>query len=90
MKELSQGVFWILLILSAASSAEQNFTPVSGSAFLSGQMREMQEDDFANPGMDVVDYGRSLFHKVALGKTVWKRSKIALSTTADDGGHYGT
>ncbi|WP_296802079.1 sulfur oxidation c-type cytochrome SoxA [Thiolapillus sp.] len=63
MKELSQGVFWLLLAWSAASPAEQNFTPVSGSAFLSGQMREMQEDDFANPGMDVVDYGRSLFHK---------------------------
>ena len=26
----------------------------------------------------------------ALGKTVWKLSKIALSTTADDEGHYGT
>ncbi|WP_374729032.1 transposase, partial [Thiolapillus sp.] len=28
--------------------------------------------------------------KEALGKIVWKLSKIALSTTADDGGHYGT
>ena len=28
--------------------------------------------------------------KEALGKIVWKLSKIALSTTADDEGHYGT
>ncbi len=55
----------VLLALSAGISipAEQGFTPVSGSAFLSPQMREMQEDDFSNPGMDVVEYGRELFHK---------------------------
>ena len=37
--------------------------PVSGSVFLSEAMRQMQEDDFANPGMTTVEYGRSLFHK---------------------------
>ena len=31
-----------------------------------------------------------LLSRKALGKAVWKLSKIALSTTADDGGHYGT
>ncbi len=37
--------------------------PVSGSAFLSEETRAMQEDTFANPGMEMVEHGRMLFHK---------------------------
>ncbi|WP_419589539.1 hypothetical protein [Thiolapillus sp.] len=41
---------------------------------------------------DRITFAPWLYDKIipALGKTVWKLSKIALSTTADDGGHYGT
>ncbi|WP_456403783.1 sulfur oxidation c-type cytochrome SoxA [Thiolapillus sp.] len=60
---------WLaLLVLSvlagAQAHAEQNFIPISGSEYLSEQMRELQDDDFANPGMEVVAYGSGLFHKL--------------------------
>jgi sulfur-oxidizing protein SoxA len=54
----------LLLLCSFPLLAETEFQPVSGSEYLSPQMREMQEDDFANPGMEAVDYGRKLFHRV--------------------------
>ncbi|HID45461.1 MAG TPA: sulfur oxidation c-type cytochrome SoxA [Chromatiaceae bacterium] len=55
---------FLLLFIVANASAEQGFMPISGSEYLSEQVRDMQEDEFANPAMPTVDYGRSLFHKV--------------------------
>jgi len=52
-----------------APAVELQGGPVSGSAFLSEATRQMQEDDFANPGMTTVEYGRSLFHKSGEGGT---------------------
>ncbi|RTZ72678.1 MAG: sulfur oxidation c-type cytochrome SoxX [Gammaproteobacteria bacterium] len=46
-----------------AAGVDLQSGPVSGSAFLSEVTRQMQEDDFANPGMTTVEYGRGLFHK---------------------------
>ncbi len=39
--------------------------PVSGYAYISQDTQEMQDDEFANPGMTTVDKGRALFHAVA-------------------------
>lgn len=36
--------------------------PLSGYAFLSEPLQEMQDDEFANPGMETVERGRQLFH----------------------------
>lgn len=38
--------------------------PISGTTLLSQEMCDMQEDDFANPGMESVERGFDLFHKV--------------------------
>ncbi len=38
--------------------------PVSGYALLNESTREMQDDEFANPGMAEVDRGRRLFHQI--------------------------
>lgn len=54
---------WVSVVLLAILLPAEAFEPVSGSAYLSEQTREMQEDEFANPGMETVDYGRMLFHK---------------------------
>lgn len=66
MKDASVVLFLLLLAppVCVAAEAETGFTPVSGSVYLSEQMREMQEDEFANPGMEVVEYGRHLYHKL--------------------------
>jgi len=52
-----------LLVAAAAQAWDPGFEPVSGSAFLSEETRQMQEDEFANPGMETVEYGRRLFHR---------------------------
>ncbi|HHH13660.1 MAG TPA: hypothetical protein ENJ98_05435, partial [Thiolapillus brandeum] len=52
-----------LLAAAAAQAWDPGFEPVSGSAFLSEETRQMQEDEFANPGMETVEYGRKLFHR---------------------------
>lgn len=51
------------MMFSEVMAAEQSFQPVSGSELLSRATREMQQDEFANPGMEIVDYGRRLFHQ---------------------------
>ncbi len=38
--------------------------PISGTAKLSQEMCDMQEDDFANPGMESVERGSEQFHTV--------------------------
>lgn len=53
----------LLLFLSTlcfAASAE----PLSGYVFLDEITREMQDDDFENPGMVAVDLGAELFHEL--------------------------
>jgi sulfur-oxidizing protein SoxA len=51
------------MALSATVLAGQAFEPISGSEYLSAETRMMQQDEFANPGMEMVDYGRKLFHR---------------------------
>lgn len=36
--------------------------PISGYAFLSETSKEMQDDEFANPGMETVELGERLYH----------------------------
>ena len=48
-----------LLLPSASLCAE----PVSGYAFIDPSTREMQDDEFENPGMVTVDRGSELFHE---------------------------
>lgn len=66
MRRRTEGIVlcWLAVLCSALAAAEQPFEPVSGSEFLSAETREMQEDEFANPGMQMVEYGRSLFHRM--------------------------
>jgi sulfur-oxidizing protein SoxA len=54
----------MLCLWSLAAGADPGLEPVSGSRYLSPAMQEMQADDFANPGMDAVEYGSDLFHRV--------------------------
>lgn len=56
-------LIYLGMLLSVTTAAEQSFEPISGSEFLSPATREMQQDEFANPGMEMVDYGRELFHR---------------------------
>lgn len=50
----------LLVTLTLPAQAE----PVSGYAFLDDSTREMQDDDFSNPGMVAVDRGAELFHEL--------------------------
>ena len=55
----------IALLAASALPAEpgaQDLEPRSGYAWLSGQIQEMQDDEFANPGYLTVDEGRELFN----------------------------
>lgn len=49
-------LFWLTLSTAMAE-------PVSGYAFIDESTRDMQDDDFENPGMMAVDRGRELFHE---------------------------
>jgi L-cysteine S-thiosulfotransferase len=44
-----------------ALAGEQYPAPVSGSSFLSAELKQMQEDEFANPGMLWVEEGKRLW-----------------------------
>lgn len=60
MKQLSGFIVGILLLTVPLSSTGQE--PISGYDFLSRQIREIQDDDFINPGMEAVEQGRNLFN----------------------------
>lgn len=47
----------------AVIADERPFKPISGSDYLSRPTLEMQQDDFSNPGMVMVEYGEELFHR---------------------------
>lgn len=49
----------LICMFGAVHAAE----PVSGFEFSTPETREMQQDDFANPGMATVDYGWQLFSR---------------------------
>ncbi len=51
----------LALMLALASPAVPAWTPVSGTELLSPELRRMQEDEFENPGMLMVDEGRAAF-----------------------------
>lgn len=53
--------------------------PVSGYQFLSPMTQEMQDDEFANPGMAAVEDGRKMFHRVG------NSGKSCASCHGDDG-----
>jgi sulfur-oxidizing protein SoxA len=50
----------LLLLLSGTAWSDQ---PRSGYDYLRPETREMQDDEFANPGMAAVDEGRKSFHE---------------------------
>ncbi len=52
--------FFILMSLTASAMAGQ---ARSGYAYLTPEARELQDDDFGNPGLASVDEGRELFHR---------------------------
>ena len=58
-----------LLLLSAAVLAQQRAIPLdqvkSGSAFLGQDLRSLQNDDFANPGMLWVERGETMWRDPA-------------------------
>lgn len=58
-----------LLLLSSAALAQQRAIPLdqvrSGSAFLGADLRSLQNDDFANPGMLWVERGEKLWSEPA-------------------------
>lgn len=67
-----------LLCISAAVAAWDK--PVSGYAYLPEQMQRMQDDEFANPGMETVEAGGTLF------RTPGYNGKSCASCHGEDGG----
>lgn len=61
MKPVTHSIFLIFMMLFQLNSTLAN-EPVSGYQFLSPMARDMQDDEFANPGMDAVEHGRTMFH----------------------------
>lgn len=61
----------LAVVVAAAAAAAQQFTPRSGHDFITPGLRDMQADDFANPGMLWVVEGQSLWTQVegAAGKS---------------------
>lgn len=54
-------VFFITLLALAFDAHAQS--PKSGYDYLTPETRQMQDDDFANPGMSAMDEGRQTFHQ---------------------------
>lgn len=67
MRQLAN-LFRLLPLLLMACTL-QALEPVSGSVMLSPEMYEIQNDDFANPGMESVERGLELFHSVDESET---------------------
>ena len=62
MRNIRHLLLWIVIALSSALSAAQAEAPRSGYEFLNESTREMQDDEFANPGMVEIEKGRKLFN----------------------------
>jgi sulfur-oxidizing protein SoxA len=69
-----------LLLLTSAHAQP----PVSGYDYLLPEMKEMQDDDFGNPGMMTVDAGEALF------STAGKNGKSCVSCHGDGGSKLDT
>ena len=58
-----------LLLFASAAFAQQRAIPLdqvkSGSAFLGSDLRSLQDDEFANPGMLWVERGEKIWREVA-------------------------
>ena len=54
---------FFLFLLCVWLVESQALEPVSGYVYMSNETREMQDDDFENPGMVAVDSGRQLFNE---------------------------
>ena len=56
-----------LLLLASTAFAQQRAIPIdqlkSGSAFLGPDLRSLQDDDFANPGMLWVERGEKIWRE---------------------------
>ena len=50
-------------VLLLAGMTTQAAEPVSGYDYLIDELKQMQDDEFANPGMAAVDEGRKSFHE---------------------------
>lgn len=60
LKSRLRAGFFVLFVMPASVNALE---PQSSYDLLSDDLRQMQDDDFANPGMMTVDRGRELFQK---------------------------
>ena len=78
MKTLPALLLFAMIVLPALSLA-QSFTPKSGTEWLSEEAREMQDDEFANPGYFTVDRGRELFNAIGTN------GKSCVNCHGDDG-----
>ncbi|MGD2116821.1 MAG: sulfur oxidation c-type cytochrome SoxA [Chromatiales bacterium] len=56
---------WMFLLLLLAPLSHAGQPVVSGYEFLSDETKEIQDDDFLNPGMATVELGRELFNAPA-------------------------
>ncbi|MDY6980877.1 MAG: sulfur oxidation c-type cytochrome SoxA [Pseudomonadota bacterium] len=59
-KSTLRAAFFVLFVMPASVNALE---PQSSYELLSKDLQQMQDDDFANPGMMTVDRGRELFQK---------------------------
>ncbi len=56
-------IFFLVLTWLLLSTPCAGFEPVSGYAFMSEETRAMQDDEFENPGMLMVEQGAALFNE---------------------------
>ncbi|MCW8824893.1 MAG: sulfur oxidation c-type cytochrome SoxA, partial [Gammaproteobacteria bacterium] len=63
LKPYMSALLQMLTLLLCIGSAHA-LQPISGTSLLSEEVCDMQEDEFANPGMESVERGAELFHTI--------------------------
>lgn len=59
----SQHLISVITLLLVLTFSYANAEPRSGYEFIKPETRDMQDDDFANPGLQAVDDGKGLFNE---------------------------
>src|SRR5688572_22422110 len=95
MAHFSRALFLMILLWALLAAARADDGPPalkSGSVFLSPELRAMQEDDFANPGMLWVGHGKQLWDETvgAAGKSCASCHGDAATSMAGVAARYPT
>lgn len=80
--EIQPASYSLLIMFAFAAFSAHAQEPVSGYDYLTPEMQEMQDDDFANPGMAAVEAGEALY------ATVGTSGKSCTSCHGSDGSKF--